>query len=78
MKYRVFSSLECSFGSFTETQAEFLHFKDAKAYWDAKVEEYKDKPYFELWEESCIEKGYSFWFECAEASLGMHLMPIEK
>lgn len=70
--------MEFACGSVEETQAQFRHFEDAKEFWDAQVEEYKDSRNFEIWEESCEEKGFSFWFECAGARLGMHLMPIEK
>lgn len=78
MKYRIFSSVECAFGFFRETQAEFLHFSDAKEFWDATVEKYKDAPNFEIWEESCEEKGFSFWFNAAGASCGIHLVPINE
>lgn len=78
MKYKVFSSVESGFGYFRETQAEFLHFDDAKEFWDARVEEYKDAPNFEIWDESCEERGFSFWFSAAGVSLGIHLVPIEK
>lgn len=78
MKYRIFSSVDSCFGFFQKTQAEFCHYDDAKAFWDAKLEEHKNDPNFEIWEESCKEKGFSFWFECACASMGIHLVPIEK